>query len=247
MTGANVQADFPARFAQQYVVAGEPCVRFNSRIPGGGGWNVPITATKSSFEHMVVVREAANIIKYCQGEHFISLLKDGSLEAQEYPWQPRGLAKKPAPRVENATWTATTNTSLLLAAGASNPQLRIGAQSPSPWCRLQGLTAAEAEATHPTFAALLKAASVCVAFTWTDIAATLMLGSRRPGPSILRGFNTSTGVPVKLTTSSYGMGGPFYTPLFNKVGGDSVGDSGGGDGGGDGAETAVEMAVETEA
>jgi len=51
MTGANVQADFPARFAQQYVVAGEPCVRFNSQIPGGGGWNVPITATKSSFEH----------------------------------------------------------------------------------------------------------------------------------------------------------------------------------------------------
>jgi len=104
--------------------------------------------------------------------------------------------------------------------------------SPITFSVVQGLTAAEAEATHPTFAALLKAASVCVAFTWTDIAATLMLGSRRPGPSILRGFNTSTGVPVKLTTSSYGMGGPFHMPLFNKVGGDSVGDSGGGDGGG---------------
>jgi hypothetical protein len=70
---------------------------------------------------------------------------------------------------------------------------------------VQGLTA-QAEATHPTFAALLKAASVCVAFTWTDIAATLMLGSRRPGPSILRGFNTSTGAPVKLTTNPHAGG-----------------------------------------
>jgi len=34
---------------------------------------------------MVVVREAANIIEYCQGEHFVSLPKDGSLEAQELP------------------------------------------------------------------------------------------------------------------------------------------------------------------
>jgi len=70
---------------------------------------------------------------------------------------------------------------------------------------VQGLTA-QAEATHPTFAALLKAASVCVAFTWTDIAATLMLGSRRPGPSILQGFNTSTGAPVKLTTNPHAGG-----------------------------------------
>jgi hypothetical protein len=34
---------------------------------------------------MVVVREAANIIEYCQGEHFVSLPKDGSLEARELP------------------------------------------------------------------------------------------------------------------------------------------------------------------
>ena len=58
--------------------------------------------------------------------------------------------------------------------------------SPITFSVVQGLTA-QAEATHPTFAALLnKAASVCVAFTWTDIAAMLMLGSRRPGPSLLR-------------------------------------------------------------
>jgi hypothetical protein len=77
--------------------------------------------------------------------------------------------------------------------------------SPITFSVVQGLTA-QAEATHPTFAALLKAASVCVAFTWTDIAATLMLGSVKPGPSILRGFNPLTGAPVKLNTSSYGMG-----------------------------------------
>jgi len=60
------------------------------------------------------------------------------------------------------------------------------------------------------------------AFTWTDMfAATLMLGSVKPGPSILRGFNPLTGAPVKLNTSSYGMGGPWHMPLFNEVGGDS--------------------------
>ena len=52
-------------------------------------------------------------------------------------------------------------------------------------------------------------------------AATLMLGSVKPGPSILRGFNPLTGAPVKLNTSSYGMGGPWHMPLFNEVGGDS--------------------------
>ena len=66
MVGANVQADFAARFAAQYLVAGEVCVRFNSQIPGGGGWDVPIQATDYSFEHMVVVREAASIIEFCQ-------------------------------------------------------------------------------------------------------------------------------------------------------------------------------------
>ena len=67
MVGANVQADFAARFAQQYVVAGEMCARFDSQIQGGGGWDVPITASNCSFEHMLVVREAACIIEYCQG------------------------------------------------------------------------------------------------------------------------------------------------------------------------------------
>jgi hypothetical protein len=64
---------------------------------------------------MVVVREAANIIEYCQGEHFVSLPKDGShghLKPKSYPRQPRGgLAKKPAPRVENAAAQTITASS----------------------------------------------------------------------------------------------------------------------------------------
>eukprot|EP00966_Prymnesium_polylepis_P242764 5614210-Prymnesium_polylepis.1 len=68
MVGANVQADFAARFAaaQQYLHAGETCIRFDSQIPGGGGWDVPITASTASFEHMVVVREVCCVIDHCQ-------------------------------------------------------------------------------------------------------------------------------------------------------------------------------------
>ena len=37
----------------------------------------------------------------------------------------------------------------------------------------------------------------------------------------------ATGVPVKLTTNNYGMGGPWHTPLFDEVGGEGVVDGGG--------------------
>ena len=68
MDALLVRPDFVAKFAaaQRHNVGGVVTVRFQSQIPGGRGWDVPIEATTSTFEHMCVVREAWAFIDTCQ-------------------------------------------------------------------------------------------------------------------------------------------------------------------------------------
>ena len=68
MSGPLAQADFAARFGpgQQFLSAGERVIQWQSQIPNGGTFLIPIEATSRSFEHMVVVREAASFVEHCQ-------------------------------------------------------------------------------------------------------------------------------------------------------------------------------------
>ena len=68
MNGPFAQADFAARFGpgQQFLSAGEHVIGWTSQIPSGGTLLIPTTAGRISFEHMVVVREAASWIEHCQ-------------------------------------------------------------------------------------------------------------------------------------------------------------------------------------
>ena len=68
MNAANVQADYAARFAaaQQVMHGGNLCIRWDSQIPGGGGWHVPVSASTANWEHAVVVREITGVIEHCQ-------------------------------------------------------------------------------------------------------------------------------------------------------------------------------------
>ena len=68
MSGPLAQADFATRFGpgQQFVSAGERVIQWTSQIPSGGTNLIPTTAKQLSFEHMVVVREAASYVEHCQ-------------------------------------------------------------------------------------------------------------------------------------------------------------------------------------
>ena len=68
MNGPLARADFAARFGpgQQFLSAGERVIQWQSQIPNGGTFLIPIESTSRSFEHMVVVREAASFIEHCQ-------------------------------------------------------------------------------------------------------------------------------------------------------------------------------------
>ena len=86
MNPAVVQADFATRFAagarlNQAMTGGLECIRFNAPIPGGGGWDVPIESTAGTFEHMVVVREAASVIEEFQAADPVGIFVAAFLHA----------------------------------------------------------------------------------------------------------------------------------------------------------------------
>ena len=83
----------------------------------------------------------------------------------------------------------------------------------------------------PATAALLEGAAAVTTFSWPDLAATTLTGTQKEGPSVLHGFVPSTGEPISLNTSSFGMGGPFHVPLFAARG--AAGGAAGGGSGGD--------------
>jgi len=68
MNAANVQADHAARFAaaQHVMHGGNLCIRWDSQIPGGDGWHVPVQASSANAEHTFVVREISCVIEHCQ-------------------------------------------------------------------------------------------------------------------------------------------------------------------------------------
>ena len=65
MMPAMVAADFTAKFAaaNRIVVGGEVCIHYAAPIPGGGGWDVPISCSR--FDHQVIVREASVVFDDC--------------------------------------------------------------------------------------------------------------------------------------------------------------------------------------
>jgi hypothetical protein len=68
MSGPMAQANFATRFGpgRQFVSAGESVIQWQSQIPSGGTILIPTASSSRSFEHMVVVREAASFIEHCQ-------------------------------------------------------------------------------------------------------------------------------------------------------------------------------------
>eukprot|EP00966_Prymnesium_polylepis_P222261 5142324-Prymnesium_polylepis.1 len=65
MNAVNVQADFAARFAaaQQVLHGNTHYIRWDSQIPGGGGWDVPVSASFAHVEHAIVAWRGAYILR----------------------------------------------------------------------------------------------------------------------------------------------------------------------------------------
>ena len=61
------------------VSAGEHVIQWTSQIPSGGTYLIPTTASRSSFEHMLVVREAASWIEHCQAANANGIFVSASI------------------------------------------------------------------------------------------------------------------------------------------------------------------------